>query len=132
MDASEQIGRLQKSTDAIAERVQKLFNDFLEEYVLLLLVVKFLFAGVTQFLFDRFIVDGEVKYLQPAEALVRPERNTLTVSFNDIELYNQQLATSIQEEYYRFVVKERWWIIFLTWFKLQTFVTVVKSQIFLL
>jgi len=49
----------------------------------------------------RFSVDGEVKYLRPAEALIRPERNTLVVSFADIEVHNQQLATSIQEEYYR-------------------------------
>jgi len=42
-----------------------------------------------------------VKYLRPAEALIRPERNTLVVSFADIEVHNQQLATSIQEEYYR-------------------------------
>nr|XP_002125719.2 DNA replication licensing factor MCM6-like isoform X1 [Ciona intestinalis] len=79
MDVADQAGRLQKSADPIGERVQKLFNDFLEEYS----------------------VDGENKYLQPAEALIRPERNTLTVSFSDVETFNQQLATSIQEEYYR-------------------------------
>ena len=49
----------------------------------------------------RFVYEGEVKYLKPAESLIHLERNTLTVSFTDIELYNQQLATSIQEEYYR-------------------------------
>uniref|UniRef100_H2YTY5 DNA replication licensing factor MCM6 n=1 Tax=Ciona savignyi TaxID=51511 RepID=H2YTY5_CIOSA len=65
--------------DQIGDRVQKLFNEFFEE----------------------FSVDGENKYLQLAEALIRPERNTLTVSFTDIEIFNQQLATSIQEEYYR-------------------------------
>merc|ERR550534_93017 len=32
---------------------------------------------------------------------MRPERNTLTVSFTDIENFNAQLATTIQEEYYR-------------------------------
>uniref|UniRef100_A0A4W3HJ49 DNA replication licensing factor MCM6 n=1 Tax=Callorhinchus milii TaxID=7868 RepID=A0A4W3HJ49_CALMI len=46
-------------------------------------------------------IDGEVKYLQGAEELMRPERNTLFVDFTDIEHYNQQLATTIQEEYYR-------------------------------
>uniref|UniRef100_A0A8C6Y2A8 DNA replication licensing factor MCM6 n=1 Tax=Naja naja TaxID=35670 RepID=A0A8C6Y2A8_NAJNA len=45
--------------------------------------------------------DGEVKYLQDAEELIRPERNTLTVSFEDLEQFNQQLATTIQEEFYR-------------------------------
>nr|XP_039262507.1 DNA replication licensing factor MCM6-like [Styela clava] len=80
MDVVNQAGpRVNKVIDGIAERVQKLFQDFLEE----------------------FSVEGEVKYLAPAEALMRPERNTLTVSFTDIEIYNQQLATTIQEEYYR-------------------------------
>uniref|UniRef100_A0A670Z2R2 DNA replication licensing factor MCM6 n=1 Tax=Pseudonaja textilis TaxID=8673 RepID=A0A670Z2R2_PSETE len=45
--------------------------------------------------------DGEVKYLQDAEELIRPERNTLTVSFQDLEQFNQKLATTIQEEFYR-------------------------------
>ncbi|CAH1241886.1 MCM6 [Branchiostoma lanceolatum] len=65
--------------DDVADRCQKLFQDFLEE----------------------FMVDGEVKYLPDVQELIRPERNTLTVSFNDIEKNNQQLATTIQEEYYR-------------------------------
>lgn len=45
--------------------------------------------------------DGEVKYVQEAEELIRPERNTLLVSFTDLESFNQELATTIQEEYYR-------------------------------
>uniref|UniRef100_A0A803TDU4 DNA replication licensing factor MCM6 n=1 Tax=Anolis carolinensis TaxID=28377 RepID=A0A803TDU4_ANOCA len=45
--------------------------------------------------------DGEVKYLRDAEELIRPERNTLIVSFEDLEQSNQQLATTIQEEFYR-------------------------------
>nr|XP_009937044.1 PREDICTED: DNA replication licensing factor MCM6 [Opisthocomus hoazin] len=45
--------------------------------------------------------DGEVKYLRDAEELIRPERNTLTVSFADLEQFNQQLSTTIQEEFYR-------------------------------
>lgn len=65
--------------DELAERCQKLFQDFLEE----------------------FKVDGELKYLAEAHELMRPERNTLTVGFHDIESYNSQLATTIQEEYYR-------------------------------
>uniref|UniRef100_A0A3Q3XB74 DNA replication licensing factor MCM6 n=1 Tax=Mola mola TaxID=94237 RepID=A0A3Q3XB74_MOLML len=36
-----------------------------------------------------------------AEELIRPERNTLLVSFTDLEVFNQELATTIQEEYYR-------------------------------
>lgn len=45
--------------------------------------------------------DGEVKYLHDAEELIRPERNTLVVSFVDLEQFNQQLSTTIQEEFYR-------------------------------
>ncbi|KAG7251503.1 hypothetical protein CRUP_003913, partial [Coryphaenoides rupestris] len=45
--------------------------------------------------------DGEVKYGRDAEELIRPERNTLLVSFSDLERFNQELATTIQEEYYR-------------------------------
>uniref|UniRef100_A0A4W5L9J7 DNA replication licensing factor MCM6 n=1 Tax=Hucho hucho TaxID=62062 RepID=A0A4W5L9J7_9TELE len=45
--------------------------------------------------------DGEVKYVRDAEELIRPERNTLLVSFTDLEGFNQELATTIQEEFYR-------------------------------
>lgn len=45
--------------------------------------------------------DGEVKYVREAEELIRPERNTLLVSFTELEGFNQELATTIQEEYYR-------------------------------
>lgn len=48
--------------------------------------------------------DGEIKYLQLAEELIRPERNTLVVSFVDLEQFNQQLSTTIQEEFYRYVI----------------------------
>uniref|UniRef100_A0A667Y9T7 DNA replication licensing factor MCM6 n=1 Tax=Myripristis murdjan TaxID=586833 RepID=A0A667Y9T7_9TELE len=44
---------------------------------------------------------GEVKYVREAEELIRPERNTLLVSFTDLEGFNQELATTIQEEFYR-------------------------------
>jgi len=42
-----------------------------------------------------------VKYLAAALELVRAERNTLTINFEDVERYNQQLAVTILEEYYR-------------------------------
>ncbi|KAL4229140.1 MCM DNA helicase complex subunit mcm6 [Mactra antiquata] len=48
-----------------------------------------------------FNVDGEQKYLAEVQELIRPERNTLSVSFEDVEKYNQQLATTILEDYYR-------------------------------
>ncbi|XP_032493775.1 DNA replication licensing factor MCM6 isoform X2 [Lagenorhynchus albirostris] len=66
--------------DEVAEKCQKLFVDFLEEFQ---------------------NSDGEIKYLQLAEELIRPERNTLVVSFLDLEQFNQQLSTTIQEEFYR-------------------------------
>lgn len=44
-----------------------------------------------------------MKYVQEAEELIRPERNTLLVSFTELEGFNQELATTIQEEYYRWV-----------------------------
>ena len=52
-------------------------------------------------IYPRFTVDGEVKYLSEAQELIRPERNTLTVDFRDVETYKSELATTIQEEYYR-------------------------------
>ncbi|XP_065606364.1 DNA replication licensing factor MCM6 [Cyrtonyx montezumae] len=70
----------QQVRDEVAEKCQKLFQDFLEEFQ---------------------NSDGEVKYLRDAEELIRPERNTLTVSFVDLEQFNQQLSTTIQEEFYR-------------------------------
>ena len=50
---------------------------------------------------SRFQVDGEEKYLPEVQELIRPERNTLSVSYQDVESYNAQLSTLIQEEYYR-------------------------------
>uniref|UniRef100_A0A8D3BUI6 DNA replication licensing factor MCM6 n=1 Tax=Scophthalmus maximus TaxID=52904 RepID=A0A8D3BUI6_SCOMX len=66
--------------DELAEKCQKLFQAFLEEFQ---------------------TEDGEVKYVREAEELIRPERNTLLVSFTDLEGFNQELATTVQEEYYR-------------------------------
>ncbi|XP_034145014.1 DNA replication licensing factor MCM6 [Esox lucius] len=74
----ENVGQMVK--DELAEKCQKLFQAFLEEYQ---------------------TVDGEVKYVHDAEELIRPERNTLLVSFTDLEGFNQELATTIQEEFYR-------------------------------
>ncbi|XP_077129153.1 DNA replication licensing factor MCM6 [Ranitomeya variabilis] len=70
----------QQVKDEVAEKCQKLFQDFLEEFQ---------------------NPDGEIKYKSDAEELIRPERNTLLVSFQDLEQYNQQLATTVQEEFYR-------------------------------
>lgn len=65
--------------DPVGSRVQKLFQDFLEEWQ-----------------------EGEeIKYLKAARELVKPERNTLTVSMKDVERFNPGLAQSIFDEYYR-------------------------------
>lgn len=65
--------------DDLGERVQKLFQDFLE--------------SCTE--------NGELKYLPAASEFQRMERCTLTVSFQDLEEYSTRLAGVIQEHYYR-------------------------------
>lgn len=65
--------------DEIGIRCQKLFQDFLEEYK----------------------EEGELKYLASAKELQNEERNTIEISFEDVEKYNQNLATTVIEEYYR-------------------------------
>lgn len=49
----------------------------------------------------RFKEDGETKYLEPVKELQNQERSTIEVNFEDVEKYNQNLATTIIEEYYR-------------------------------
>lgn len=49
----------------------------------------------------RFEVDGQPKYLEKAKELVKPERNTLQVSYQDVEKHNSNLASTIIIEYYR-------------------------------
>ncbi|KAH0554948.1 DNA replication licensing factor Mcm6 [Cotesia glomerata] len=79
MDLADLQVRQNRVKDDIGVQCQKLFQTFLEE----------------------FKEDDEVKYLEAAKELVSPERSTLVVSFEDIEKYNQVLATTIIEEYYR-------------------------------
>lgn len=76
--ADAQVGQLRVKDD-VGIRCQKLFQDFLEE----------------------FKEDGEIKYIKPVTELESPDRCTLEVSFDDVEKYNQNLATTIIEEYYR-------------------------------
>lgn len=49
----------------------------------------------------RFREDGVVKYLDGAKELKNEERNTMEVSFEDVEKYNQNLSATIIEEYFR-------------------------------
>ena len=44
-----------------------------------------------------------MKYLEKAKELVKPERNTLQVSFQDVEKYNSNLAVTIVAEYYLYL-----------------------------
>ena len=48
-------------------------------------------------------MEGELKYLDDARELIRPERNTLTVSFLDVEEFSTKLANVVQEHYYQWV-----------------------------
>ncbi len=49
----------------------------------------------------RFKVEGELRYLEDVKQLDRPERNSVTISFLDVEEYSTKLATLIQERYYQ-------------------------------
>ncbi|XP_065839412.1 DNA replication licensing factor MCM6-like [Oscarella lobularis] len=79
MDVADRHIGTQLVRDQFAESIQKRFQDFLEQ----------------------FHIDGEPKYLAKVQELNRPERNTLTVSFVDVEAWNTQLANTIQDDYYR-------------------------------
>lgn len=87
MDVSDlRVGQTIRLRDNLAEKCQKTFKEFLTEYV------------------DEKAMEtdqGEPKYLTEALELVRPERNTLFVDFEDFERYDQQVATIVQEEFYR-------------------------------
>jgi len=68
--------------DDVAEKAQKRFQDFLEEWKL---------EGT-----------DELKYLEAARELNdNKERNTMQVSLKDVELHNSHLADIIAHEYYR-------------------------------
>ena len=49
----------------------------------------------------RYTVDADLKYLDSARDMIRPERNTLTVSYLDVEEHSTKLANVIQEHYYQ-------------------------------
>ncbi|XP_068625523.1 DNA replication licensing factor Mcm6 [Battus philenor] len=79
MDVADTYATQKQVKDEVGVRCQKLFQDFLEE----------------------FKEDNEIKYEKLAKELLKPELSTLEVSFDDVEKYNQNLATTIIEEYYR-------------------------------
>lgn len=66
--------------DELGEKVQKLFQDFLEE----------------------FPKDSDTKkYLPQAKELIKPDRNTLIVDFADVEKHDDRLKNAIHEQIYR-------------------------------
>ncbi|CAH4037068.1 DNA replication licensing factor Mcm6 [Pieris brassicae] len=79
MDVADTYATQSQVKDEVGVRCQKLFQDFLED----------------------FKEDNELKYEKQAKELLKPELSTLEVSFDDVEKYNQNLATTIIEEYYR-------------------------------
>ncbi|XP_052744920.1 DNA replication licensing factor Mcm6 [Bicyclus anynana] len=79
MDVADTYATQSQVKDEVGVRCQKLFQDFLEE----------------------FKEDNEIKYEKQAKELLKPELSTLEISFDDVEKYNQNLATTIIEEYYR-------------------------------
>ncbi|XP_050431901.1 DNA replication licensing factor Mcm6 [Adelges cooleyi] len=81
MDVAETQTGVNRVRDQLKVRSQKLFQDFLEE----------------------FVEEGnnEPKYLEAAVEMTNSERFTLEVSFLDVEKFNQNLAITILEEYYR-------------------------------
>ncbi|XP_045455369.1 DNA replication licensing factor Mcm6 [Melitaea cinxia] len=79
MDVADTYATQSQVKDEVGVRCQKLFQDFLEE----------------------FKEDNELKYEKQAKDLLKPELSTLEISFDDVEKYNQNLATTIIEEYYR-------------------------------
>ena len=75
---------IEKKRDEAAERVQKLFQDFLEEF--------------------EIEEDGKKlhKYAILAEELAAPEKNTLVVDMGDVQKWSYALSDRIKEEFYRF------------------------------
>lgn len=75
-----EIGVVPQIKDELGEKVQKLFQDFLEECP----------------------KDSDVKkYLPQAKDLAKPERNTLIVDFVDVEKHDERLKNAIHEQLYR-------------------------------
>lgn len=85
MDVSDlRVGQSIRVRDELAEKMQKCFKDFLAEY------------GE-----ERRTDSSSLKYLEDAIDLVKPERNTLFVNFEDFEKFDQQAADTLVEQYYR-------------------------------
>lgn len=83
MDVSEaRVTEFSKVRDEFAEKCQKLFKIFLQEYT-------------------DDVDSNQVKYEADAKNLFKPEKNTLFVDFSDLQRYDQELSTIIVNEFYR-------------------------------
>lgn len=91
MDVSDlRVGQTIRVRDELAEKVQKCFKDFLVEFV-----------AEGQENMGQGDDPPQGKYHQEALELVQPERNTLFVSFEDFERFDQRAANTVVEQYYR-------------------------------
>lgn len=83
MDVAEGVsGQVQRVKDEFSEKCQRIFKAFLHE-------------------FNEDIESSDSKYSENALNLVRPEKNTLFINYDDLMKYDQNLATIISEEFYR-------------------------------
>ena len=83
MDVSEaRVTEFSKVRDEFAEKCQKLFKIFLQEYT-------------------DDVDSNQAKYEENAKNLFKPEKNTLFIDFNDLQKYDQELSTIIVNEFYR-------------------------------
>ena len=82
MDVAARIGVRDRERDLLAERCQKKFQDFLEQ-------------------FKDSPDKQEAFYLGQAKELINPERNTLFVDFSHLMDFDSDLSALILEEYYR-------------------------------
>ncbi|RWS31530.1 zygotic DNA replication licensing factor mcm6-B-like protein [Leptotrombidium deliense] len=84
MDVSDtRLGQTLKVKDALAEKCQRLFKNFLNEFN------------------EDISEDSDSKYREAVMDLVKPEKNTLFVSFEDVQKFDHSLATIIVEDFYR-------------------------------
>lgn len=83
MDVTEsRVTEFSRVRDEFAEKCQKLFKIFLQEYT-------------------DDVDSNRAKYEESARNLFKPEKNTLFVDFTDLQKYDQELSTIIINEFYR-------------------------------
>lgn len=79
--------------DELCERISLVFREFLTE-----------FKNYYYFIFIcRFEENQNKKYILLIENMRHNENHTLTISYNDVDTYNNVLSNFIQLEYLRFL-----------------------------